>query len=96
MSAATKWVIGFLAACVIVIGVLLFAIWAWSGFGSMDLSTGGLVALILAVVFMIGLSAGLAAAMIYSNVSGVDAEVYRTGEETLTPPPAEQTRERGR
>ena len=45
MSAAGKWIVGFLAGCGLLTAVLLFAIWAYTGYGKVEMSVGGIVAL---------------------------------------------------
>src|SRR3546814_13804142 len=46
-----RWVIGFVAACIVLVGATLLVLWTVAGFGDLGVSGHGLVALILGIVF---------------------------------------------
>src|SRR3546814_20148834 len=45
-----RWVIGFVAACIVLVGATLLVLWTVAGFGDLGVSGHGLVALILGIV----------------------------------------------
>src|SRR3546814_14149252 len=53
-----RWVIGFLAACIVLVGATLLVLCTVAGFGDLVVSGHALVALILGIVFTHALAIG--------------------------------------
>src|SRR3546814_10469315 len=64
-----RWVIGFVAACIVLVGATLLVLWTVAGFGDLGVSGHGLVALILGIVFTTALGIGLMALSFYGDHS---------------------------
>src|SRR3546814_2142329 len=73
-----RWVIGFVAACIVLVGATLLVLWTVAGFGDLGVSGHGLVALILGIVFTTALGIGLMALSFYGDHSDQPEESRRS------------------
>src|SRR3546814_20732481 len=64
-----RWVIGFVAACIDLVGATLLVHWTVAGFGDLGVSGHGLVAPILGIVFTPALGLGLLSISFYADPS---------------------------
>ncbi len=75
--AISKWLVTYVATCAGAIVAVLFAAWAVNGFAGLGIGLEGTVALMLGVLFTVGLGIGLMALVFQSDRSDHDAAVYR-------------------
>ncbi len=75
--AISKWPVTYVATCAGAIVAVLFAAWAVNGFAGLGIGLEGTVALMLGVLFTVGLGIGLMALVFQSDRSDHDAAVYR-------------------
>ncbi len=66
------WTGKFVLASITAVAAIVLLVWAVSGFGLGGLSTHGLIAITLGIVFSVALAVGLMALVFYSNRSGRD------------------------
>ncbi|HYC02630.1 MAG TPA: hypothetical protein VED40_05015 [Azospirillaceae bacterium] len=67
-----KWVAWFSALCMGMVGLVLFLLWAWTGFEGFGISLKGTLALIVGSALTAAMATGLMALLFHSARTGRD------------------------
>lgn len=95
-KAISNWLITYVVTCAGAIVAVLLAAWAVNGFAGLGIGLEGTVALVLGIIFTIGLGIGLMALVFQSDRSDHDVVVYReTAEERQSDRPDDPSRGTG-
>jgi hypothetical protein len=78
-EAAMKRLVGFIITCVAAIALVLGLIWVGGGFSGYGADRSMVLAVVLGILFTSLLGVGLMALVFYSNRSGRDRDVARSG-----------------
>ena len=75
-----RWIIYFVAGAVALMAFVLLVLWASNGFQDLGIGTVGVIALIMGSLVTTALGIALMGLVFYSDRSGTDEFVYRTGD----------------
>jgi hypothetical protein len=62
-----KWLVTFAASSFLAVAIVLLALWAMAGFRGLGIGLQGTIALVLGIVFTVGLGIGLMALVFLSE-----------------------------
>jgi len=75
-----RWILAFSALALGGLALVLFVLWAVSGYKGLGLDTVGTIAVIVGVTLTSALGTGLMALLFYSDRSNIDEEVYHAAQ----------------
>ncbi|HYE50707.1 MAG TPA: hypothetical protein VEB20_14025 [Azospirillaceae bacterium] len=74
-----RWIAWFSALSMGLVGVVLFALWAWTGFEGFGISVRGTIALVVGGLLTVALAVGLMALVFHSARTGQDERTHGAG-----------------